>query len=135
MSANIFPEPWVLNLTKDETDLFHNLTPDYASGAFKSEFRVRVELMPDNLSVDELTEELLAAKRNGCDEIFSSESDTGCYILVLEGSVPLTEDEREVYDSIMAKMRDWRRQVLEEAVSEAEARAAALRADLENYVW
>lgn len=135
MQLKTMPEPWVLGLTKDETDLYHNLTPNYRTGFFDSEFQVRVEIEPDNLTIDQLVAELLAAKRKGCTEIWTQFNEIGSELLVLTGSVPLTDDEKEVFDSLMVKVRKFRKEQVEESLAEAKQKAERLQKELDEYVW
>lgn len=132
-----FPEPWQLKLTKEEEQLYTNLTPDYSSGGFRSEFQVKVFLSLDNFwSIDELIEGLQRAKENGAYEFMLLEGGKDDENrLMCTGSVPLTDDEREVYDSLMVKMRAFRKEQMEENIVSAEKHVAQLRDDLENYVW
>lgn len=129
-----FPQTWQLKLTKDEEQLFRNLTPDFASGGFKSEFQVKVCFGLDDLfTVDELIAKLEEAKEKGATELMTVDADEPT--IMCTGSVPLTDDEREVYDSLMVKMRAFRKEQMEENIVSAERHVAQLKADLESYVW
>lgn len=129
-----FPQPWQLKLTKDEEQLFGNLTPDFASGGFKSEFQVKVVFsLEDFFTIDELITKLEEAKDKGATELMTVDADEPT--LMCTGSVPLTDDERVVYDSLMVKMRAFRKEQMEMNIISAEEHVAKLKADLDNYVW
>lgn len=132
---NELPKAWVLDLTKDELDLYNNLVPDYLSGTVKSEFMLRREINISALELNELVELFRDPEIDFFNEFWFYE-DAGATILVLTGSTPLiNEDEKEIYDSLMAKIRARHRAVMVERIEDCHKMIAKLEKELDEYVW
>lgn len=131
---NQLPEAWTLDLTKDELDLYSNLVPDYASGTVKAEFQLRREVMISKMELSDIVAMFKDPEIEQYDDFWFYED--GVTFMVLTGSTPLVgEDEREVYDSLMAKIRKRHREVLVEQIENCKKTAEKLEYDLETYVW
>lgn len=132
---NELPKAWVLDLTKDELDLYNNLVPDYLSGTVKSEFMLRREINISALELDQLIELFRDPEIDFFDEYWTYD-DEGSTVLVLTGSTPLiNEDEKEIYDSLMAKIRARHKEALVEKIEDCRNMIAKLEKELDEYVW
>lgn len=132
---NVLPEAWTLDLTKDELDLYSNLVPDYVSGTVKSEFALRKEVTVSEMQLWEVIEFFKDPDNEVYDDFFCYD-DEGNTILVLTGSTPLlNDDEKAVYDTLMAKIRARHKEVILEQIENCKQTIERLETELEEYVW
>lgn len=133
--ANQLPEAWVLNLTKDELDLYSNLVPDYASGTVKSEFMLKETLPISEMELSDIIAFFRKEETALYDTYWFFEDD-GITYLTLTGSTPLLDaDERAVYDSLMVKIRARHREMIVERIQNCKDTIVRLEKELEEYVW
>ena len=134
-SLNSLPAPWVLDLTQDELDLYRNLVPDDETGLPKAEFRLLRQVDIEYVDLTQL-KAFFADTNTGLYDDFTIVCDGDTHFIEITGTGPmLNDDERDMYDSIMVKVRKEHHKVLLERLEMHKKMIGKIEEILNEFVW